>query len=348
MLLPGSDLRESRWRRDVFLRFYGWALRYRSHPGGVYYALPRIADALGLDEEQRYWLAWLNGNTQNPVTTLLLLQEAPAPRDADRAVAFWNRHFAALRWDTDRRHHKARFGDAMHAYLGLTGGGRYFPRNSDWPDWWRAASGLPYLGRLSAWSYLEYLRILGLPVPDADTLMLDDRSGSRSHRNGLALVAGMDEWIWWDRNPGFDGRYPPEVVSELEKCGAALLSDTEPHPDAGYLTLESALCTYKSWHRPNRRYPGVYNDLLHDRIVHGEIQFGRRFGILWDARRNALPEHLRLEDVPADPGCVPLKQNWYLEHGETVSMGREDPVLHSSFDDKVDHGDFGLRRQRWI
>lgn len=34
----------------------------------------------------------------------------------------------------------------------------------------------------------------------------------------------------------------------------------------GDFTLESALCTYKSWHRPNRRYVNVYSDMLHGRI----------------------------------------------------------------------------------
>jgi hypothetical protein len=39
-------------------------------------------------------------------------------------------------------------------------------------------------------------------------------------------------------------------------------------------------CTYKSWHRPNRRYPGVYLDMFHDRIKNAETT--------WAAHRSSI------------------------------------------------------------
>src|SRR3546814_10020322 len=70
------------------------------------------------------------------------------------------------------------------------------------------------------------------------------------------------------------------------------------HPDVTRLTLESALCTYKSWHKPNRRYPNVYADMAYLRIRKAESRFGPRFGPLWSIRREALPSWARLESTP--------------------------------------------------
>ena len=51
-------------------------------------------------------------------------------------------------------------------------------------------------GRLSAFSYLEYLRIQGLNI-ECNNLFLDDVNGSRSHRNGLCMVLGRDDLDWY-------------------------------------------------------------------------------------------------------------------------------------------------------
>jgi hypothetical protein len=353
MDLPaGSDFRRRGYRREVFQRFYTFHLRYRGHPGGVYHVLPALARAHGWDAEQRAWCAFLNGNTQNPVTTALLMEAGDRPDNAGAVLALWAGRYKDLAWDTDRRHHKARLDMAVDGYLHLTRNGQdaYWRQAAagGWGGVWAAATAIPTFGRLSAWSYLEYLRILQVGgVPDADTLMLDDRNGSRSHRNGLALVLGLDDWIWWDYNPTFRGVYPPDVLGELAHGGAALVAEAQARnpgqPHVGYLTLESALCTYKSWHRPRRRYPNVYSDMLYDRLRAAEGRFGDRFGIIWDARRDTLPPHLRLEDTPNDPGCVPAKQDHYRTTGEVIMMERDWPCFANSFADKVAAGAFGIR-----
>lgn len=356
-LTPGLDFRRREFRREVFLRFYSWSVRHRSFPGGVHYVLPHLADVHGWDIEQRFWAAFLNANTQNPVTTLLLIQRAPTLDCADDAVSFWKGHYRELEWDTDRRYHKARFEDAVKGYRALVGSAPdaqrlYFRRPYEWGSWWAAASAVPTMGRLSTWSYLEYLRILECGAPDADTLLLTDVPGSRSHRNGLALVAGHDEWVSDKQLGNRAVAYTPDLLSELASVGYGLLCESQRRaPEdrtVGYLSLESALCTYKSWHKPNRRYPGVYNDMLYGRLVRAENRFGRRFGALWDARREALPARLRLEDNPGDPGCVPVKQNWYLNTGQVIGMADEWPCFANDFDSMVRAGVFGQRERAWI
>lgn len=360
-LKAGDDFRRVENRREVFLRFYDWSVRHRSFPGGVHYVLPYIAEALELDTEGRYWLAWLNANTQNPVTSLLLLREAPRLQDWRRAVGFWRSNYKALDWDTDRRYHKARFEDALTGYAEAVSCGcftpqhKYFRVGFEWQAWWERAFALPTMGRLSTWSYLEYLRILLGPsmVPDADTLMIEDIQGSRSHRNGLALLYGAEEWIV-DKQLGHpsvtDEIYKDPVRMELlGRWAHDLFQDAQQRtPGADRLSLESALCTYKSWHKPNRRYPGVYNDMLYNRLLSAENRWGKRFGLIWEARARALPERLRLEDQPFDPGLSPVKQNWYRQTGQVINMTEEWPCFQNGFETMIEKHEFGLRPRAWI
>lgn len=359
------DWRKPEYRRTAFLRFYAWSLAYRSFPGGVHYVLPHLAEALDLDLEQRYWLAWLNANTQNPVTSLLLLRAAPRREQADNAVEFWRRHYSELDWDTDRRYHKARFEDAVRGYKEATDCSctlpqhRYFRQAGEsWNGWWAAALALPTMGRLSTWSYLEYLRILLGPatVPDAETLMLEDIPGSRSHRNGLALVLGQERALVVDKQlgrPGItDAVYTPDVLAYLHEEGERLFAEAQRREltaaPADRLSLESALCTYKGWHKPNRRYPGVYNDMLYNRLISAENRWGDRFGVIWDARRAALPARLRLEDRPGDPGLSPIKQNWYRTTGQVIALEPDWPDMYDGFERAVERGDFAERVRSWI
>lgn len=343
------DWREPGRKEEAFLQFFRFHLKYKSHPGCVYALLPALADHYDMDEDQRAWLVWLNGNTQNAVTTALLLEAAPHPSAWRHAVAFWNENFKLLEWDTDRRHQKSKFGVATEQWAERYSASApldwMMVGQHGWDDTWRYAFDQPYMGRLSAWSMIEYARILLPGIPDAGTWMLEDKSGSKSHRNGIATVKGYDAVYWDEDTPDMLG-----IVTELESYADVLLAQVD-HPDASRLTMESALCTFKSWHKPNRRYPNVYADMMYGRIKKAEARFGERevFDLLWNARREHLPPHLRLEATTNDPGLVPVKQNWFRETGEIILMHNDWPSLGASgFDEKVADGSFGKRKDpRW-
>ena len=381
-----TDWRLPEHRREAFMRSYLHSLRFANFPGAVYFALPHMAEALGWDTEQRYWAAWLNANTQNPVTTLLLMEAGSYPYQWDEVAAYQYQNFHTLAWDTDRRHFKTSrvFSRALHEYREImdTAGSqsKYWAGVRDWDDAWRRMAALPYMGRLSAWSGLEYMRLLGdQPIPDADTLLLGDASGSRSHRNALALLHGDDHLLHDPQlNPGFTGKWAPDYVAELGKLGADLLSEAKDRTQAkvatsrvpaqaktttaeqsmqhtqakqgtvepSYLTLESGLCSFKSFFKKNRRYPNVYSDMMHERLRWAEARHGDRFGVLWDARKAALPPYLRLEDTPGDPGLKPVKQNLFRETGEVLLLGHEPewPDMWSTFDQNVADGKYGTCR----
>ncbi len=350
-----TDYRSRQHRREVFQKFYEFHLKYRSHPGAVYYVIPHLRDAFRWDAEQTLWFAFINGNTQHPVTSHILHRRFPSPANAVAMLNWFTANYRRLAFDTDRRHHKKAFPQAVIGYLNLLRGRS---QSDFWQEAaavgfkgvWRQAKRVPSFGRLSAFSYCEYLRICDVRF-DCDTLMLDDINGSKSHRNGLCKVLGMDEFDWHTSNPSFSGHYSPTVLSKLEQAGNALLREAKSRAagkpyedDVSYFTMESALCTYKSWHRVNRRYPNVYNDMFYDRLRKAETSWpDENLSVFWKARSRYLPEYLRLEDMTHDPGCVPLKQNHYRLTGQVVMMDRDYPEFKNDFNDAVNARQFPRR-----
>ena len=89
-LMPGLDFRLPEYRQEVFQRFYTFHLQYRSHPGCVYYLMPFLAYSEGWTQEQKLWFAFLNGNTQNPVTSYVIFCKFPDFSSLDVvALADW-------------------------------------------------------------------------------------------------------------------------------------------------------------------------------------------------------------------------------------------------------------------
>jgi len=337
------DWRLPEYREQVFLDFYEFHLKYRAHPGAVYYLMPYLRSKYDWNEEEALWFAFLNGNTQNPITSWLLHSQFPHPSYAEQMFAFYTANYDKLSFDTDRRYHKKSLIQATKGYLGLLGGrtqGEMWHEAAlgGFSQVWQVANAIPTFGRLSAFSYGEYLRIMGVDY-DCDNLLLDDISGSRSHRNGLCIVTGLDEYDWHKSNPDFTGHYPTPLIKALEDVGSSILHKAKTRAvgkdyfgDVSYFTLESALCTYKSWHRPNRRYPNVYNDMLYYRIKSAEQQWQNQdFSLFWEARKQYLPDYLRLEDNPFDAGLAPIKQNHYLKTGEVIMMDMDYPQYQNGY-----------------
>lgn len=350
-LVPGLDFREPQYRRETFMRFYEFHLKYRSHPGAVYFMFPYLKKEYNLSKEDMLWMTFINGMSQNIVTTWTLFQEFPDFRVIPEKIqAYIMDNWAKLGWDMDRRYVKTKFGAALECYQKLIGDQTQVEywnslcssdnEYTNFNNCWKVVyNDFAYFGRLSTFSYLEYQRIIGLNL-DCDSLFLDDMSGSKSHRNGLCVVLGRDDMDWHDTlNPGFDG-YKPEHIKWLKHEGKTLLleaqfrfADRDFIKDVSYFTLESTLCCYKSWHRKNRRYPNVYMDMFHDRIKFAENAWGseKNFDVFWEARASILPDNLRLECTPGDPGLKPIKQNHYLETGQVIMMDKEWECFKNDF-----------------
>lgn len=328
-LKKGMDFRLPQYRREVFLRFYEFHLKYRAHPGAVYYVFPFIWAKYNFTMEQKLWFCFINGCSQHPITTWLIFKEFPCIHtlDVDKLASWFNANYKALGWDTDRRYFKASFiNDVSHYKSVVQKSGMSQEdmfNNKKGADafagvWNFIRNDFIHFGRLSTFSYMEYLNIAGMKLQCND-LMLWDISGSKSHRNGLCKVLGRDDLDWTKQNPV---KYTNEIIEWLDYESELLLADAQArinHPDVGYYTLESTLCCFKGWFRVNRRYPNVYNDMFHDRIKASEEQFGK-LDLFWEARREYLPAHLRIENTPDILPFCKQKQNHFRLTGEVIMM----------------------------
>lgn len=355
-LKAGMDFRLPQYRREVFLRFYEFHLRYKSHPGAVYYVMPYMASRFNWTAEQKLWYAFINGATQNPLTSWVVFSNFPELEKIDiEKMERWHRdNWRDLQYDTDRRYQKGHLVTMTQDYLSRLAGRtqeEFFgglckgtPRENFMPVW-HATKAFHMYGRLSTFSYTEYLKIMGLPI-ECDRLFMEDLSGSMSHRNGMFKVLGREDLQWHSSNPSLE-KHTPDMVKWATEEAETLLGEAQTRfggesfrEDVNYHTLESTLCCYKSWHRKNRRYPNVYNDMFCGRIKFAEAKGWDKVGIdfspFWDARRETLPEHLRLEDrTPDDPGLEPIKQNWYRETGQVIMMDREFDCFSNDFEKQI-------------
>jgi hypothetical protein len=351
----GMDFRHPRYRREVFLRFYEFHCKYHLHPGLVYLLMPFLYKKYNWDAEQRLWFAYLNGHTQNPLTSKIIFNHFPdlSTLDISALTTWFNAEWKRLAFDMDRVKNKRNFIKAVTEYKHhckdsqeeyfSTFMGTSDPYQNFRKAWEEVRKNFYSFGRLSSFSYLEYLRAMRFNI-DCDQLFLDDMSGSKSHRNGLAKVLGRDDLDWHDSNTTrFDGKYTPEMLSWLEKEAAELLKEAKERMkdkpyfhDVSYFTLESTFCTYKSWYRPNRRYPNVYTDMLYNRIKKAESDWPENdFSEFWDARKENLPAHLLLEFNPTDIGVKAEKQNHFRETGCPVMMDEWDPVFKNRYNDRI-------------
>lgn len=359
----GLDFRKPEFRKEVFLRFYEFHLKYRSHPGGVYYLMPYFANKFNWNKEQKYWFAFINGSTQNPCSSMVIFNKFPNFEDIDlNDFEKWHReNWKKLQYDIDRRYVKGHFSEQLQNYKKLLDGRsqeEYFEKylksesgdkfDNFWVVWNEVFNKFYLYGRLSTFSYLEYLKIMGLDI-DCPDLLMYDIDGSKSHRNGMCKVLGRDDLDWFKDNNNFPG-HSLEVVQWLEEKAEDLLFEAKVrfknrdfYHDVNYFTLESTLCCYKSWHRENRRYPNVYNDMMFERIKKAENAGWNKeeidFEIFWNARKDCLPEYLRLEDNKLDPTYIkgnlhPEKQNHYRLTGQPIMMNKEWSCFKNSFNEK--------------
>jgi hypothetical protein len=342
----GFDFRLPQYRREVFLRFYEFHLKYRAHAGGVYYAFPYIWKKNGLDGNQKLWFCFINGCSQNVVSTNIIFEAFPDLNSLkiSRLERWWRENSGRLAWDTDRRFVRKRFPEMVLRYKNLVGENQsvYFsqflksadPKKNFSSAWETVLKNFVLFGRLATFSYLEYLRIAGLYL-DCDRLFLEDIKGSKSHRNGIMKVAGRDDYDWQKKNPV---TYTPEIINWAKEYAEELLEESREridHPDVSYFTLETTLCNFKGWFRKNRRYPNVYNDMFFDRIKKAERKWPKEdFSIFWEARKNFLPKNLRLEDNPGDLGVHPLKQNHFRLTGQVIMMDRDWDCFRNEYNDK--------------
>ena len=262
-----------------------------------------------------------------PITSLRLLTRLPMVPPASAQLTHFNDWFNdqwdTLQYDTDRRYQKRDTVDAIKTYARLVeaSGSQQAMLTGTYSELWSHVRDSYFsFGRLSSFSYLEYVYLNGFGA-DCDDLLFSDKSGSKSHRNGMLFLIGKDELVWDKRLPnGQDGNYPKfNLMCGFLAAGADKFIDDfkAAHPDvpnANRFTMESNLCTFKN-HFFGRRYPGVYADMAQERIEWADARGQSAYTeVFKDMRSKLLPDWLRVE-CESSPMTVKQKAAVFPETG---------------------------------
>jgi hypothetical protein len=154
--------------------------------------------------------------------------------------------------------------------------------------------------------------------------MLDDYSGSRSHRNGLHLAIGQDD--------KYDSKLTRKEYGDLERCALDILIEMRNRfPDLedqiDFYTMETCLCSFKKIFREHHgRYLGYYVDRQSEEIQQAEKDgwSGIEWNVLWQARNETLDPRLSERNI-----INKEKFSSYLRHGRIERM-------HWMFDDETE------------
>jgi hypothetical protein len=293
------DYRLKENRRESFIRWYAWSLKYKDCDPAVWmtnYLNKRYEH----NDEQRLWLCWLYGNTYHLPTAWILMNEFPDFELAtvDRITEWNTANYKRLRYQTDTKWNKGHLPDMFASYQKFIGDRSqrevmesYYGHTEEQSFdnlWTGVKDSLHKFGRYSTWFYLQHLRHTAGVRICPTSLMLDDYSGSRSHRNGLLLASGLDD--------DYDRKLSAQEYQNLEQFSKEIIIEMkERFPELSsqidFFTMETCLCSYKKIFRAHHgRYLGYYNDRVAEEInqVSADNWFGIQWEVLWQARDETL------------------------------------------------------------
>lgn len=306
--------------RELFIQWFVWGVRNGDCDPALW-MLNYLNQRYEHNTEERAWLAWLYGTTYQLPTAWVLKQEFPDVELAapSRVVAWHSDNYARLRYQTDTKWNKGHFPAMLASYRAWLAGRSQMDSLMVDPSW-SAAMRFDYLweqirekwfkfGRYSAWFYLQTLAHTAGISLEPPSLMLADRAGSRSHRNGLLLALGQPYKV--------DQDIAPREVDRLEALAAEILEETRarfPQESSrlDLFSMETALCSFKKlWRRRDGRYPGYYLDRQVEEILRasGDGWDGVDWGVLHQAREETLDRRL------LSSGVSTLAMNDFLDTG---------------------------------
>ena len=246
-------------------------------------------------------MSWLYGNTYFLPTSFIIWNEFPDMElvDLDRLTAWNATNYRRLRYQTDTKWNKGHLPAMFASYRKWVGDGSQLEKfqslmtddpKKNYSILFNEIKGnLHKFGRYATWFYLQTLRdCCGLNI-EADSLVLEDYSGSKSHRNGLCYALNKEEWI----DQGLDA----EQLKYLNGEAAKIVDEirTRYNLDAEYFGMETCLCSFKKIFRKKQgRYLGYYLDRQAEEItkVSSDNWDGINWKPLWDFRNEELDPRL--------------------------------------------------------
>ncbi len=298
------DYRLEQNRREAFIRWYAWSLKYDDCDPAVW-ATNYLNKRFEHNDEQKLWLCWLYGNTYYLPTAWILMNEFPDFELAtvDRMTQWNTANYKRLRYQTDTKWNKGHLPEMFASYQKFIGNRSqreafesYYVGSPEqnFESLWDALKGnLHKFGRYSTWFYMQHLKHTGAIDVQPTSLMLDDYDGSRSHRNGLLMAIGQDN--------DYDRKLSRAEYANLESIGNGIIDEMvdrfpELKDQIDFFTMETCLCSFKKIFRAHHgRYLGYYLDRQAEEIQQCEKDgwYGIDWDVLWQSREETID--LRLD-----------------------------------------------------
>jgi hypothetical protein len=313
-------------RREQFIRWYAWSMQFGDCDPAVWMT-NYLHQRYEHNDEERLWFAWLYGNTYQLPTAWVLKNEFPDYELAtvDR-ITWWNSHnYKRLRYQTDTKWNKGHLPAMFESYQKFIGKKtqrevleKYYGDNEQQSFnnlWNNLKNSLHKFGRYSTWFYMQHLAHTAGINCIPTSLMLDDYSGSRSHRNGLHLALGEDD--------KYDTRLTAAECDDLESKAKDILEETRGRfpglkNQIDFFTMETCLCSFKKIFREHHgRYLGYYLDRQSEEIekAEGDNWAGIQWNVLWQARNETLELTLAQRQ-----NIKPEKFTYFLRTGRIERM----------------------------
>ena len=336
------DYRLEQNRRESFIKWYAWSLMYKDCDPAVWMT-NYLNERYEHNTEQKLWLAWLYGNTYYLPTAWIIINEFPDFELAtyDRMDAWNTENYKRLRYQNDTKWSKGHLPNMFKSYSEYVNGREQwdalattFGDNEEQTFdnlYGVIKSDFYKFGRYSAWFYIQHLHSTCDVPAVPSTLLFNDYSGSRSHRNGFCFALGKDDW--YDKKLTA-GEYQwledsaKEMLQEMKVRFPSLTSDINPY------TMETALCAYKKLYRVrDGRYLGYYNDRVAGEIrkVEADGWNGIEWDVLWQARDETLEPELAKSKIVdkgkmssfVDGGEI-ARLDWMFSEDAPIKVGLED------------------------
>lgn len=307
------------------LYFY-WSLKFFDADPAMF-LMNYINERMELNDEQRFWIAWLYGNTYQLPTAWIIANEFPDFENVDlERLTWWNdNNYKRLRYQNDQKWQKGHLPEMFESYRNEIGGNQkdFFTQlcPSDADPVYNFQTLYHYIthrfhkfGRYSAWFYIQALKETCDLQVEAPSLLLGDPN-THTQRDGLCRALGKDEWVGDDkilRDPG--------KLEHLNSGAEEILKRMHSkYPDvrADLFLLETILCAFKkTWRMQNGRYLGYYLDrqAADIRKVQNDGWWGIDWDLLWMGRDETLDPRVNRKTI--GKLSTQLNMNHFIETGE--------------------------------
>lgn len=270
-----------------------------------YSMLKYICERFELNNEQRYWLAWIYATCYCGATTFYIYNEFPDFENVNvaRLERWWKKDKNRLVFQTDRRwvYSRNQLVGMFDSYRRIIGSGtqaqkfnlfkskdRYLNYRLCWDEFIK----MKEFGRFAMFLYLEAVHVVtGFPM-EPQSMSVSD---AESCRNGLALAINAPQLNTHESKSSTSAKEMAFLQIEFDKMVKELRDEDKAN---NVWNIETTLCAYKKY-RYGKRYVGYYLDRQHKEIslMQERVTEGVDWSVLWDYRRetfdsNVLAEHL--------------------------------------------------------